>query len=418
MKKILVQGGRPLKGEVRISGAKNAALALMPALLLAKGESTLHNVPILKDIDTMAEMMRYVGAKVDRHGTDLTVDATDFNVTEAPYDMVRRMRASTYVMGPMLGRLRRAEVSLPGGCAIGARPIDLHLRGFEALGAKIDLEQGNIIADGANLKGAEMSIEGEFGTSVGATCNVLMAAVLVPGKSIIHGCAIEPEVSDLVRMLVLMGADIEGIETGTLTVNGVEQLGPVNYSVMPDRIEAGTYLVGAAITGGDVFARGARGDQMNASLNKMAQIGLDVEIHPDGVRVKAKDGLRATNIRTLPYPGFPTDMQAQYMALLCLAEGDSIVHEGIYPDRFIHAAELMRMGANIQTARGEARVRGVKQLKGAPLMASDLRASAALVLAGLAAKGESQINRVYHIDRGYENIEGKLAALGAIIERA
>jgi UDP-N-acetylglucosamine 1-carboxyvinyltransferase len=399
MDRIVIRGGKPLRGEVRISGAKNAALAEMAACMLATGESTLDNVPRLQDIDTMAGMLDFLGARTRREGDRLRIDASDWRGDEAPYDMVRKMRASFYVMGPMLGRLRRAKVSHPGGCAIGPRPIDLHLRGFEALGAKITVEHGYVLAEGEGMRGAEFSLEGEFGTSVGATCNVAMAAALTPGTTVIHGAALEPEVAEVVRMLNLMGAKIKGLETSTLEIEGVERLHPIHYATIPDRIEAGTFLVGAVITGGDVLALGAKAEHMEAVLDKLRQVGAEVEVRADGVRVKAGREIRATTIRTLPYPGFPTDMQAQFMAMLCLARGESLIQEGIYPDRFIHAAELMRMGADIHHGTGEARVRGVGRLQGAPLMASDLRASAALVLAGLAAEGETVIHRVYHIDR-------------------
>jgi len=417
MDRIVVQGGQRLEGELKASGSKNAALPQMAACMLAPGKSTLRNVAHLRDIETMAEMLNFVGCVTKREDDRMTIDASAFNMAEAPYEMVRKMRASIYVMGPMLARLKKAKVSLPGGCAIGARPIDLHLRGFEAMGAKITLEGGYVIVDGENMHGAEFSLEGEFGSSVGATCNILMAAVLTPGRTVIRGAAHEPECSELARMLNLMGARITGIESSTLEIEGVEQLRPVTYATIPDRIEAGTFMVAAAITHGEVMVHHARADHMNAMLDKLIQIGVEVEILPDGIRVSAKGDLKPTTIQTLPYPGFPTDMQAQFMALLCLAGGESVIREGIYPDRFIHAAELLRMGAEIQVGRGEARVKGKEKLLAAPLMASDLRASAALVIAALAAEGETEIHRVYHIDRGYERIEAKLASLGARIMR-
>ncbi len=417
MDRILIEGGRPLNGEITVSGSKNAVLPLMVACLLADGVSTLRNVPQLRDVKTMAEVLESLGAKVTQEGDRVTIDARGFNVNEAPYDMVRRMRASVYVLGPMLARLGQAKVSLPGGCAIGPRPIDLHLMGFEALGAQIRMEAGYVIAEGTSMRGAEMNLEGTHGTSVGATCNVLMAAVLAPGRTVIRGAAREPEVSELVRMLNLMGARISGADSSSLEVEGVASLRPIVYSTIADRIEAGTFLLAGAITGGDVMVVGARPDHMNALLDKMIQAGVIVEVLPDGVRVRPGSGINPTNIQTLPYPGFPTDMQAQFMALLCLSGGESIIREGIYPERFIHVAELMRMGADIEMGVGEARVRGVERLQGAPVMASDLRASAALVLAGLAAQGETEILRVYHIDRGYERIDLKLASIGATITR-
>lgn len=417
MDRILIEGGRCLSGEISVSGSKNAALPLMVACLLADGVSVLRNVPQLRDVQTMSSVLESVGAKVQTEGDRITIDARGFNTTEAPYDMVRRMRASVYVLGPMLARLGQARVSLPGGCAIGPRPIDLHLAGFEAMGAKIRIEAGYVIADAATMRGGEMNLEGSHGSSVGATCNVLMAASLVPGRTVIRGAAREPEVGELVRMLNLMGARISGADSSTLEVEGVSSLKPIVYSTISDRIEAGTFLLAGAITGGDVMVHGARPDHMNALLEKMIQAGIGIEVLPDGVRVRPGAGIYPTNIQTLPYPGFPTDMQAQFMALLCMAGGDSIIRETIYPERFIHVAELMRMGANIEMGIGEARVRGVKKMQGAPVMASDLRASAALVLAGLAAEGQTEILRVYHIDRGYERIDAKLAAIGAKITR-
>lgn len=418
MDRFLIEGGKPLHGEVQVSGSKNAALPQMVACLLADGVSTLRNVPRLRDVETMAGVLESLGARVSHEDDRLSIDATGFDKPEAPYDLVRRMRASVYVLGPMLARLGRARVSLPGGCAIGPRPIDLHLRGFEALGAKISIEGGDVIADGRDMKGADFSLDGPHGSSVGATINVLMAAVLTPGRTIIRGAAIEPDVGEVARMMNLMGARIRGIDSPTLEIEGVERLRPIVYSTIPDRIEAGTFLLAAAITGGDVIVRGARADHLNALLDKMIQAGCDLEVLPDGVRVRRNGPLRSTPIHTLPYPGFPTDLQAQFMALLTLAEGESLVVEGIYPERFIHVAELRRMGANIEMGRGEARVRGVPRLTAAPVMASDLRASAALVVAGLAAeKGITEVLRVYHIDRGYEHIDDKLRALGASIWR-
>ena len=418
MDRFVIEGGSPLRGEVDVSGSKNAALPLMVAGLLADGVSTLRNTPILRDTRTMADVLRELGAGVSFGEGTLTIDGSGFANHEAPYDMVRKMRASIYVLGPMLARLGKAKVSMPGGCAIGPRPVDLHLRGFEALGATIRIENGYMIADGSRMKGAELNLEGPNGSSVGATCNVLMAAVLVPGRSVIRGAAREPGVGEVARMLNLMGARITGIDSPTLIVEGVEKLRPISYSTIPDRIEVGTFLIGAAITGGDVTVRGARADQMNAVLDKLIQAGVEIEVLPDAIRARAGERILPTSISTLPYPGFPTDMQAQFMALMCLSEGESLVSETIYPDRFIHVAELIRMGASIEMGKGEARVRGVKGLQAAPVMASDLRASAALVLAALAAKGETEILRVYHIDRGYERIEEKLSALGAKIERA
>ena len=417
MDRILIEGNHPLHGEVQVSGFKNAALPQLVACLMAPGTTTLRNVPDLRDVETMLDVLNSLGAACEREGDRVKIDTRGFSNTEAPYDMVRKMRASIYVMGPMLARLKRAKVSLPGGCAIGPRPIDLHLRGFEALGVKIELDAGYVIADGTAMKGAEMNLEGPNGSSVGATINVLFAAVLTPGRTTIHGAAREPHVAEVARMLNLMGARIGGIDSTTLEIDGVEDLKPITYSTIPDCIEAGTFLLAGVITGGDVTVRGARADHLQALLEKMVQAGCDVEVLPDGIRARPGERIKPTPIRTAVFPGFPTDLQAQFLTLMCLCDGETTISEGIYPERFIHVAELMRMGADIEMRPAEARVRGVKQLIGAPVMASDLRASAALVIAGLAAKGQSEILRVYHIDRGYERIDEKLRGLGAVIER-
>ncbi len=419
MDRFLINGGRRLDGEIRVSGAKNACLPQMVACMLADGQSCLRNVPDVRDVHTMSEVLSELGAECSYEDGEFRINSKSLDNHEAPYDMVRRMRASVYVLGPLLARLRRAKVSLPGGCAIGSRPIDLHLRGFEAMGAKINLENGYVIADGSKMAGAEINLQGPAGSSVGATCNILMAAVRIPGQTIIRGAAIEPEVGEVVRMLNLMGAKIQGVDSPTLEIEGVGGLKPIAYSTIPDRIEAGTFLIAAAISGGDVFIRDARPDHMNALLDKLIQAGIELEIYPDGIRVLPTRKILPVHIHTLPYPGFPTDMQAQMMALLSLADnsGESVITEGIYPDRFMHAAELVRLGADIETGNGQARVRGVNALKGAPVMASDLRASAALVVAGLKAQETTEILRVYHIDRGYERIDGKLAGIGALIKR-
>jgi UDP-N-acetylglucosamine 1-carboxyvinyltransferase len=419
MDRFLISGGRRLDGEIQVSGAKNACLPQMAACLLPDGDGCLRNVPDVRDVHTMAEVLSELGADCSYEDGTFRIDSTSLDNHEAPYDMVRRMRASVYVLGPLLARLHKAKVSLPGGCAIGSRPIDLHLRGFEAMGASINLENGYVIADGSGMKGAEINLEGPCGSSVGATCNILMAAVLTPGKTVIRGAAIEPEVGEVVRMLNLMGAQIQGVDSPTLEIEGVEGLHAIAYSTIPDRIEAGTFLIAAAISGGDVFVKNARPDHLNALLDKLIQAGVKLEIYPNGIRVLPTKKIMPVHIHTLPYPGFPTDMQAQMMALLCLAEdaGESLITEGIYPDRFMHAAELVRLGADIESSNGQARVRGVHELKAAPVMASDLRASAALVLAGLRAYGTTEILRVYHIDRGYQHIDEKLAGIGALINR-
>ncbi len=390
----------------------------MAAALLADEPSVLYNVPDLRDTQTMASVLRYLGANVEFDDHRMVIDPRGFTNHEAPYDMVRKMRASVYVMGPMLARLGRARVSLPGGCAIGPRPIDLHLKGFSALGAKLDIKHGYVVAEVEKLKGAEFSLSGAAGSSVGATCNVLMAAVLADGETIIHGAAREPEVCELINFLRKMGAQIEGAGERVLRVRGVRSLKGTTHTIVADRIEAGTFMVAAAITEGDIVITNAPLDHMDAVVSKLHEIGARIEPVAEGTRVWGKfKNYSPTNIQTWTYPGFPTDMQAQFMALLSLVPGVSIIRETIYVDRFLHAAELNRMGARIQVLNGMATIQGVEKLSGAPVMASDLRASAALVLAGLAAEGATIVNRVYHIDRGYEAIEKKLAALGAKVTR-
>jgi UDP-N-acetylglucosamine 1-carboxyvinyltransferase len=416
--KFVIEGGVPLRGSVWISGSKNATLPLMAAALLGDSPTTLHNVPDLRDTRTMADVLRYLGANVEFHDHVMTIDPSGFKNHEAPYDMVRKMRASIYVMGPMLAKIGRARVSMPGGCAIGPRPIDLHLKGFSALGARIEIEHGYVIAEADKLKGAEFSLSGAAGSSVGATCNVLMAAVLAEGETVIHGAAREPEVCELITFLRKMGAQIEGAGERVLRIRGVKSLHGTSHTIVADRIEAGTFMVAAAITNGDIVIKNAPLDHMDAVISKLHEIGARVEPHPEGTRVWGSfENYSPTNIQTWTYPGFPTDMQAQFMALLALVPGVSIIRETIYVDRFLHAAELNRMGANIQVLNGMATIVGVPKLSGAPVMASDLRASAALVLGGLAAEGTTIVNRVYHIDRGYESIECKLAALGAKVIR-
>lgn len=418
MERIIIQGGRRLEGRVSVSGSKNATLPLMAAALLADSPSVITNVPELRDIQTMADVLRSLGAAVSFSANTLTIDPAGFANTEAPYDIVRKMRASIYVMGPMLGRLRRAKVSLPGGCAIGPRPIDLHLKGFEALGARIQLEHGYVIANAESLRGADFNLLGASGSSVGATCNVLMAAVMAEGESVIHGAACEPDVVELIHFLSKMGASIEGAGTSTLRIAGGKALHGVEHRVIADRIEAGTFMTAAAITRSCIVIENAPLHHMEATTAKLAEIGVAIEPADGGVAVRGDTGnFRPTSITTGVYPGFATDMQAQFMALLATVPGTSIIRETIYVDRFMHAAELNRMGANIRVLSGVATVEGVERLSGAPVMASDLRASAALVIAGLAAEGTTIVNRIYHIDRGYEHIERKLRAVGAAIAR-
>lgn len=419
MQKIVIDGCVPLKGTVHISGSKNATLPLMAAALLGETPTVLQNVPRLHDVLTMAEVLRSLGADVEFTDHTMTIDPKGFDVTEAPYDTVRKMRASIYVMGPMLARLKQAKVSLPGGCAIGPRPVDLHLKGFEYLGADVRLEHGYVVAETTGLQGSEFNLSGSAGSSVGATCNVLMAATLASGTTVLHGAAREPDVVELCRFLTKMGAKLEGVGTGTIIIHGQSSLkGVENHSVVADRIEAGTFMTAAAITGGDVLIDNAPLDDMDMTLEKLREIGVELHIDNGKIRVTGKpDTYSPTNIITQVYPGFPTDMQAQFMALLSIVDGTSMVTETIYVDRFMHAAELNRLGADIKVVNGMATITGVPELMGAPVMASDLRASAALVVAGLAAKGITTVNRVYHIDRGYESIEKKLSALGARIHR-
>ncbi len=418
MDSILVRGGAELRGEIPIAGAKNACLTLMPATLLTDGPLTLTNAPRLSDIRTMTVLLQSLGAEVQalQGGRVLALSSHDLTSHRADYDIVRKMRASILVLGPLLARHGTAVVSLPGGCAIGARPVDLHLKALEALGASLDLREGYVHATAnGGLKGAV--IEFPF-VSVGATENALMAATLAKGTTEIRNAAREPEIVDLARCLRAMGARIEGEGTGTITVEGVTDLHGATHQVVTDRIELGTYMLAPAITGGEVECLGGRIELVAAFAEKLDAAGVTVEETPRGIRVARKNGrIRAVNVETAPFPGFPTDLQAQIMALLCTAEGVSRLEERIFENRFMHAPELMRMGARIDVHGGTATVTGVERLKGAPVMATDLRASVSLILAGLAAEGETVVNRVYHLDRGYERVEEKLGACGAFIER-
>jgi UDP-N-acetylglucosamine 1-carboxyvinyltransferase len=417
MDRIRIRGCRPLSGEIAIGGAKNASLPLMAAGLLTDERLTLTNVPELLDIHTMAMLLAQHGIAVER-GQDgsrvLTLGGPITN-TEAPYDIVRKMRASVLVLGPLLARTGEARVSLPGGCAIGTRPIDLHLKGLEQMGATIRLDGGYALASAPRgLTGA--TIVFPF-ISVGATENLLMAASLADGKTVLANAAREPEITDLAECLLAMGARIEGIGTDRLTVEGVRWLHGASHAIIPDRIETGTYACAAAITGGQIFLRHARVDHLGALVRALREAGVDVIVGEGGLTVKRLNGLHGADVMTEAYPGFPTDMQAQYMALMCVADGAAMVTETIFENRFMHVPELNRMGARINVHGASAIVRGVAALSGAPVMATDLRASVSLVLAGLAARGETLINRVYHLDRGYEALEQKLAACGADIER-
>jgi UDP-N-acetylglucosamine 1-carboxyvinyltransferase len=421
MDRIRIRGGRPLKGRIAISGAKNAALPLMTASLLSDEPLVLDRVPALADIQTLAKLLELLGVGIVEtpngpDGRSLTLAGAGVRETTAPYDLVRKMRASILVLGPLLARHGRARVSLPGGCAIGTRPVDLHLKAMQELGAEIELDAGYVEARApAGLKGARIVFPM---ISVGATENALMAAVLAKGESVIENAAREPEVADLARCLVAMGAKIEGIGTETLRVQGVDRLRAARHAVVADRIEAGTYAVAAAITGGDLALEGATLELLGAAAKMLGDTGLVIDETPAGIRAR-RVGARVlgVDVMTEPFPGFPTDLQAQIMALMTTCEGAAMITETIFENRFMHVPELMRMGANINLHGASAMVRGVKALKGAPVMATDLRASVSLVLAGLAAEGETIVNRVYHLDRGYERLEAKLSACGADIER-
>ena len=425
MDRIRIIGGVPLKGTIAIGGAKNAALALMPACLLTEQTLTLSNLPHLVDITTMANLLAQHGVSMalngDSHqgspsGRTLELCAADITNTTAPYDLVRKMRASILVLGPLLARFGQARVSLPGGCAIGTRPVDLHIKALEQMGAKIDLEEGYINAHvQGRLKGTHIIFPQ---VTVGGTENTLMAATLAEGETVIANAAQEPEIIDLAQCLVTMGAKIDGIGTGTLRVQGVESLHGGLYSVVPDRIETGSYAVAAAITRGDVELVGTRANLMESVIKVLRDCGVVITETERGIRVKADEGeIVGTDIMTEPYPGFPTDMQAQLMALLSTAKGASMITETIFENRYMHVPEMMRMGARVNVHGSSAIVRGVPHLSGAQVMATDLRASISLILAGLAAQGETIVNRVYHLDRGYERVEEKLAACGARIER-
>jgi UDP-N-acetylglucosamine 1-carboxyvinyltransferase len=417
MDKIRIRGGRPLHGEIAIRGAKNAALPLLAAGLLTDERLVLTNVPLLADIETMTTLLAQHGIATDRLGNEGRVISLGGRITntEAPYDIVRKMRASILVLGPLLARCREARVSLPGGCAIGARPVDLHLKGLEQMGAEILLEGGYVNASvPQGLKGADIVFP--F-VSVGATENLLMAATLAQGRSTLSNAAREPEIGDLAECLVAMGARIEGIGTDQLVVEGVPSLHGAEHSIIPDRIETGTYACAAAIAGGSIKLLGGKLEHMAALANTLGEAGVEVSDTGDGFVVRRLNGLHGTDVKTEAYPGFPTDMQAQFMSLMCVAEGAAMITETIFENRFMHAPELNRMGARINVHGSSAIVRGVPMLHGAPVMATDLRASVSLVLAGLAARGDTVVNRVYHLDRGYEAVERQLGGCGADIER-
>lgn len=419
MDKLVITGGKSLNGEIRISGAKNAALKIMTASLLTEGTLKLKNNPnALRDIDSQTALLEHLGCTVEQtSANEMQLSAANITTQTAPYDLVRKMRTSILVLGPLLSRFKHAKVSLPGGCAIGTRPVDMHINGLRDMGAEINLEEGyiNATAPKGGLTGAKVLFPK---VSVGATENLMMAATLANGTTILSNAAREPEIVDLGECLIKMGAKINGLGTDTITIEGVEKLNGTTHSVLPDRIETGTYIMAVGMTGGKVRLKNARSEHLSAAIGILAQAGMHIDQDEDDIIVERNGmGLKGIDIMTEPYPGFPTDLQAQFMALLTLAQGAGMVTETIFENRFMHVPELIRMGADITIQGNSAIVRGVKQLKGAEVMATDLRASVALVLAGLAAEGETIVNRIYHLDRGYENIVEKLSACGANIER-
>lgn len=418
MEQLVIHGGNPLRGRVKIGGAKNAVLPIIAAALLgSRGVSVLDDVPALEDVYTISSVLRSLGVKADYSAAEhrLTIDATRIETLSAPYELVRKMRASFLIMGPLLAREGRAEISLPGGCAIGTRPIDLHLKGFEALGAQIEITQGAIHASAPNgLKGARIYFDFP---SVGATENVMMAASCAEGQTILENPALEPEIVDLANYLNVMGAHIRGAGTNQIKIDGVPGLMAADYTIIPDRIEAGTYMVAAAMTGGDVFIENAISEHLKPVVAKLKEVGAQIEEDIAGIRVRADGKMKAIDLKTLPYPGFPTDMQAQFMAMLTVAEGTSVVTETVFENRFMHVEELQRMGAAIRVDGRTATVEGGRTLTGAAVRATDLRAGAAMVLAGLVADGETRVGYIHHIDRGYDDLVAKLVALGADIRR-
>ena len=415
MDKFVIHGGNELKGSVQISGAKNATLALMPAALLASGESVLLNTPELNDVFTMSKLLKQLGAEIQFENNVLKINSATVNNQTAPYEHVKKMRASVYVLGPLLARYGFAKVSLPGGCAWGPRPINLHLEGLKKLGADIELDEGYIIVKAKRLHGAKINFDK---SSVGATGNILMAAVLAKGATIINNAAMEPEITNLVNFLEKMGAKISGINTSIFEIEGVDELHPAEIETIPDRIEAGTFLVAAAITKGNILVRGGIDAHLYAVLSKLEDAGVLIEVNGNDIRINAQNiDPRSVDVYTGIFPGFPTDMQAQWLALMSIADSVSTVTDTIYTDRFSHVAELARLGADISVQENNAVIKGVKKLSGAKVMSTDLRASASLVLAGLAAEGVTEVLRVYHLDRGYQRLEEKLRQLGADIER-
>jgi len=415
MKSIYIIGGKKLSGEVSISGAKNAALPILAAGLLCGGRHRIANVPQLADVTTFGRILQNMGITFERQGHEIVIDSTGLANPEAPYDLVRTMRASVLVLGPLVARMGRARVSLPGGCAIGARPINLHLMGLEKLGATVEIEHGYVVASAKRLRGAHICFDT---VTVTGTENLMMAASLAEGETLLENAAREPEIVDLAQALIQMGAKIEGAGTDIIRIQGVESLRPMDYTVMPDRIETGTFVIAAAITHGDILIRNCFPGHLDAVISKVKEAGAIVIATDTTLQVQGQRVIKPVNVKTLEYPGFPTDMQAQIMSLMALADGASMINETIFENRFTHVAELRRMGADIQTDGRTAIIKGVPKLSAAPVMATDLRASASLILAGLAAEGQTVISRIYHLDRGYDNIEQKLSALGADIKRA
>jgi len=414
MKKMVIEGGKKLKGKVSVSGSKNAALPIMAAAILADGPCVINNVPDLTDIRTMAKLLKILGASVEFKDHTLVIDPAGIKKFTAPYELVKTMRASIYVLGPLTAKYKKAKVSLPGGCAIGARPIDLHIKGIQKLGARIELKHGYVSASAKKLKGANISFDK---VSLGATVNILLASVLAEGVTTIENASKEPEVIDCINFLIAMGAKIKGAGTASLEITGVKKLSAVKgYSVIPDRIEAATFIAAAVITKGRVTVTGLNPGHLSVFLEKLGETGVRITAGKNKVDIFPYKGrIKALDIVTEPYPGFPTDIQAQWMALMCTAQGDSIIKETIWENRFMHVQELMRMGAAVRIQGNTAIVTGVKQLSGADVMASDLRASAALILAGLVAQGETVVRRIYHLERGYENLDLKLKNIGASV---
>lgn len=415
MEKIVIEGKKRLSGEVPVGGAKNAVLPVMAACLLCEGESTLRNVPDLADVRTMMKLLETLGAKTGYENGDLSIDSRNAGGWKAPYDLVKTMRASVLVLGPLAARFGRAEVSLPGGCAIGERPIDQHIKGLRILGAEVEIDEGYVRVSARKMRGATVPFDL---STVTGTENLMLSACLCEGETVLLNAACEPEVADLAEALNAMGADVRGAGTDIVTVRGVSSLRPLRgYGIMPDRIEAGTLMIAAALNESDVTIANCRFEHLGALAGKLLQTGAEIEKTEDSVRVRGAGETRSVDFATLPYPGFPTDMQAQMMIPMCVADGMSVITENIFPQRFMHTAELRRMGADIRLVGNSAVVRGVAELRGAPIMASDLRASASLVLAGLCGSGRTEVSRIYHLDRGYERLDEKLASLGADIWR-